>query len=234
MSENAPTVKSAPAAPSGAEHEPAEWRELLRLWREHGRAVAVVLVLILAALVYLQWRAAERRRAAAEGAAALAAAERPEQLEAVARDYTRTPSGPLALLMLASRQYQSGAFEAALTRYEEFLRTHSKHAMAAAAELGRLHALEALGRNEEALNGFIAFADAHPDHYLAPQAVFGRARGLARAGRYDEARVVYEDFIAAHPDSGWRTAAESALADLERARRATAPAAPMAPAAPAP
>lgn len=211
-----PTAKPAGAA----ESERAEW---IRLWNEYGRPLATAV--LIAAVVYaafLAWRW-NRQRGHAEASMALSAARLPEQLEEVVRRFGATPSGPPALLALASTRYHQGTYDVAQALYEEFLKKYPAHEMVAAAELGRLHAMEELNRLADALDGFEAFLRSHPDHFLTPLAVFGRARCLSRLDRADEARAVYEDFLATQPDELWRSQAETALAALERARRPAEP-----------
>ncbi len=198
------------------ESERAEW---IRLWNEYGRSI--VTAVLIAAVVwgaFLAWRW-NRQRGHAEASMALAAARLPEQLEEVIRRFGATPSGPPALLELAATRYHQGAYAVALSLYEEFLKKYPTHEMAAAAEIGRLHALEELNRAADALSGYEAFVRLHADHFLAPLAVFGRSRCLLRLDRAVEARAVYEDFLTTQPDEPWRSQAEAALATLERTRR---------------
>ena len=209
-------------APKPAAPGVSEWGELARLWRVHGRPLAIgVVIAVLAYGVYRAWRGT-RRGAETEASMALLTAQRPEQWEEIVHRFGSTPYGPPALLALASTRYHEGNYAVALSLYEDFLKKHAAHEMAAAAELGRWHAAEELGRRDEALKGFTDFLDAHPGHYLAPLAVFGRARGLARTGRLEEARVVYEDFLATLPEEPWRSQAEMALTALHRFPREVA------------
>lgn len=209
-----PPAATSVAGQTDAAHE--GWTSLGELWRAYGQRVAIaVLIGAIAYLVYVGALTLRRQRAAA-ASAALAAAKTPEQLQEVISRYGRTPSGPPAMLTLASLRYQAGAYDVALSLYDSFLKSYPAHPMAPAAEVGRLHALEGLGRTAEALEGYARFIANHGDHYLLPLAVFGHARCLSQLNRRAEARTTLEDFLVSGAEEPWKSEAEMMIARLQR------------------
>lgn len=149
----------------------------------------------------------------------LGVARTSQQFEELIRQYPKSPSGPVAVLALASSYFSAGAYDAALERYNEFTVRYPAHPILPAAELGKVMCAEAKGEMGQALIGFNAFLQVYPDHFLTPQALFGKARCLQATGKLAEARIIYENFIAAHPENKWRANAESALQSIDRQMR---------------
>jgi TolA-binding protein len=209
------TTNTRPAAEAHAAQS-HEVTEALALLKRHGVPVAIGVGAALAiALVAMFVRG--RIDASRRDAAMLFASSRSlGDLERVVNDYGSSPSAPLALLRLAQAQFDTENYTAAAQSYDRFLASFGEHPMAAAAELGKVHTLEAQGRIEEALAGFNDFAARHPDHFLTPQAILGKGRCLELLGRITEARITYESFIADSPPSGWTRRADERLEDLAR------------------
>ena len=199
----------------------AEVGEMARFMNEYGRPV--LLGVALAAAVYLgltYYRHKQTR--AEEDAAQMLQSGRPEQLKAVVAQFSKTSSGPVALLKLAREDYVAGQCEAAKAKYADFCVRYPEHMLRAAAELHQSECLEAMNRIAEAQQGFEAFLATHKDQVLAPLAIFGKARCLEAERKFDEAKAVYDDFIVAHPDSAWNRAAETAIKALAQKKRAVA------------
>lgn len=178
----------------------------------------VVAALALVALGYAFYTI-KTSRANEQASRLLGVAQTPKQFEELLRQYSQSPSAPVALLALAATQYSAGAYDAALGLYNEFTARYPQHSMLVAAELGKVMCAEARGEMDNALLGFNSFLLRYPDSFLMPQALFGKARCLQATGKLAEARVVYEDFIAAHPKNKWRQQAEAALQALDRQKR---------------
>jgi tetratricopeptide (TPR) repeat protein len=134
------------------------------------------------------------------------------------------PTTPLAVLKLAKGYYDSGNHDMALGKYDEFLKEFADHPFAPAAELGRVHCLEARAQLHEALEGYRSFAANRPDHFLAPQAILAQARCLEQLGQLAEARTVYEDFITSAGETMWRNRAEQLLETIEDRQKVSLPA----------
>lgn len=207
-------AKRAPNTESAQEAE-RTLRGVLDFWTGRGRWVTLGLaaaVVVVGGLRTWQWR---RARMTARASEKFSAARTIQELESIVSDYAATPVAPLAMLRGAKAYYDNGHYEAALAKYGEFELRYARHPLAAVAEIGRLHCLEAQGRTVDAEQGFAAFVARHTNHFLRPQALFAWARCLEQMGRDAEARMRYEDFITEHPESRWRPHAEELLSAVK-------------------
>ncbi|MCH8511096.1 MAG: tetratricopeptide repeat protein [Kiritimatiellae bacterium] len=129
----------------------------------------------------------------------------PDALRQVIEAYPNQPEAALARLQLGNMLAQDGEHEEALQVFEGFIAKSPRHPLAGRAVLGRLMALEELGRLDEALEGYKGVA---ADSLVYPQALFGRARTLEKLGRHAEAVPVYKTIEELVPDSVWAYQAE--------------------------
>ncbi len=129
----------------------------------------------------------------------------PDALRQVIEAYPDQPEAALARLQLGNMLAQDGEHEEAMQVFEGFLAKSPRHPLAGRAVLGRLMALEELGKLEEALAGF---KEVSPDSLVYPQALFGQARALEKLGRHAEAIPVYETIEELVPNSVWAYQAE--------------------------
>ena len=193
-----------------------ELQQVKRFIEAHGKtfAIAVCVALAVAVIpaVYRGYRKAKNEKASLM----LSSGSGIQDLETMVEKYPAVPAAPLAVLKLAKAYYDTGDYDAALSRYEEFEKRYTEHPMRPAAELGRVQCLEAKRGLDKALLGFIAFGEKYPDHFLTPQAIFGKGRCLAQLRRLAEAKAVYEDFIAANEDSVWLPRAEDLLESVNQ------------------
>jgi len=193
-----------------------ELQQVKRFIEEHGKTLAIAVCVALAVAVipavYRGYRKAKNEKASLM----LSSRSEIRDLEAMVEKYSAVPAAALAVLKLAKAYYDTGDYDAALSRYEEFEKRYPEHPMRPAAGLGRVHCLEAKRWLDKALLGFIAFAEKYPDHFLTPQAIFGKGRCLVQRGRLAEAKAVYEDFIAANEDSVWLPRAEDLLESVNQ------------------
>ncbi len=199
-----------------AEHQHDELLALKEMYEKHRMPVLAGLCVVVAIVVVVPLSRSRREAKIRDAMAALGKAQTAQDLESLVGKYPSTPAGTLAALRLAKTYYNTGSYELALTQYTEFLGRNAGHEMAAAAEMGRIHCIEAMGQTEAALADFAAFAGKDPSHYLVPQAVFGQGRCLEQLNRHEEAKVLYEDFVLRNPESGWLARAEELLENVRR------------------
>lgn len=181
-------------------------------------ACAVVLALLCPALYHLHARKKIQR-----ASMMLSSARAMEDLDTLVAKYPATPAAPLALIKTAKLHFDSGNYDVALSKYAEFKKQFSKHPMAPAADLGRIHCIEARGQIEEALQAFAAFSRENPTHFLTSQAILGEARCLKQLGKLHEAKALYEDFIVGRANSAWIPRVKELLIAVDKEIEKTAP-----------
>jgi tetratricopeptide (TPR) repeat protein len=206
------------AGPVTAPKSIPELEALKAYFFERGWRWTVVIVLAILILGGYQMFRMNQRAQIERASAMLMSASNLTTLQDIIKQYPTTPSAPIALLLLARSQFDSGNYALADGAYADFQMRYPTHFMAITAQLGRFHCLEAMGQVEGALDGYAEFVRNNSSHFLAPLALLGKARALTILGRYGEARIDYENFIASHPDSQWSREAESALSLLDRSR----------------
>jgi predicted negative regulator of RcsB-dependent stress response len=120
------------------------------------------------------------------------------QLQAVIRDYGRTPAAALAHWHLGHYHFGQGDFVAALASYEQARRRLSgkrEHLTAALVMLDVAYAQEASGACSQAIPGYEAVQHtAIP--WLQGEALFGMGRCHEQSGATDQAVAVYERALA--------------------------------------
>jgi len=213
--ETTPAVPATEGAPATVTI-PHELQPVQEFLNANGRSLAIALVavaVIVGGTAFFRYQKAAKARLATER---LAMARSVTDLEAVAAEFPRSVEAPIALMQAGKEYYNSGSYDTALAKYAELQAQYPEHELAAGADLGRIHCLEAMGRVDEAAAAFKEFAANHKDHYLVPQAVLGQARCLVQAGRLEEARVVCEDFIAANKENGYTMRVQDLLGTVKR------------------
>lgn len=173
----------------------------------------VIAVFVIAAVSFFHH---SKKKAESQALVSMGFAKNIGDLEKVVSLYESTPSAPIALLTVSKAYFDQGDYDMALTKYMDFIKKYPKHLLKPAAELGRIHCIEARMQYQEALDEFVDFQNLYPDHFLKNQAFFGQTRCLEEMGRLDEARILYEDFIVANPDSPWLSRAEESLKMLKK------------------
>lgn len=163
---------------------PEELLPVLHWWQDSGPKtltyVGVAVAVIAAGYLWF-----ERSRATREGAVeALSVAATVEDYEGVVA--MGTDAAPLARLDLARALYAAGDAENALAVYDEVLADMDDPALRDIAVVGRICALEALGRLDDAV---VAVTAAEPTilatekpHYLAAELMLVKARVLCQKG----------------------------------------------------
>jgi tetratricopeptide (TPR) repeat protein len=211
MSEDGKTeVKDTSAAASEAKAS-QELLDLKTFLQTHGLPVAIGICLAVAIILALVYRQNNAEAEKTEALAKLYSAKSIQDITYIVDRQASTPAAPLALLKLAKIQFDAGNYDMAISKYNDFKTKYPKHEFVDAAELGRIHCIEARRQYEEAATAFGSFIAKDPKNYLAPEAMFGQARCLEQLGRYKEAKALYEDFITANQNSGWILKAKELL-----------------------
>jgi tetratricopeptide (TPR) repeat protein len=213
MSDNKTGVEEQTKKPRQA----AEVTEALETLRQYGMPLllGVVIALAIGIPAYLYANHTKARKTKAMDL--LAQARGPKELENIVTAYSATPAASLAMLRLAKAEYDQGSYDKAAKSYTDFLAKFPKHELRAAAEVGKIHCLEARGETESALEAFTRFIATNPEHYLTSQAILGKARCLQTLGKLSDARTVLEDFMAKNPKSRWTPRIEEMLQQIKRA-----------------
>lgn len=200
-------------------------KDLLTRYGIPAGLAALIFVAFISTTGYLR---SGKERARSEAIMTLTNVKSIADLEPLAAGTSSTGVAPLALLHLAKAYYDQGDYGKAESTYASFTTRFPKHRFAASAALGRIHAIEAVGRTQEALEAFQAFPKDQPGHFQIPQALLGQARCLESLGRGPEARQIYEDMIVGNAKDDWGLVAEDLLNTME-ARAALPAAAPSQP-----
>ena len=193
---------------------PEEFESLKQILQRYGMPALIGTGLAIVALFVFNFLGDRKSGAERDAMLMMSAASGPSDLEAIVSDFPKSSTAPLALLQLASFHYNNASYTLAQEKYDTFLSTYPDHEFTPAAELGRVHCLEALGNRDIALAGFRAFNEKHPNHFLTPQVVMGEGRTLEQLGRFEEAKIVYEDYLGAKPDDRWADPFEAVLAKV--------------------
>ncbi len=201
-----------------------ELKDLKSFLQEHGVPVAIGVCLFVAACLALAYRYNKQEEIKQESSKKLFNAQSPQDLNFIVEQQSSAPAAPLALLKLAKASFDSGNYDVAMSKYNDFKMKYPNHELAGVAELGIIHCTEARGQWDEAATAFSNFIMKNPKHFLTSEAIFGQARCLEQLGRYKEAKALYEDFITAHQQSGWLPRAKELLdAATKNAREGAKP-----------
>jgi TolA-binding protein len=194
-----------------------EVQEVMGFLKRYGKLIgAGILAAVVMVFVSRGW-AQHKATKLAKAEQALMSAQTSQALETVVKDYSSTPTAPVALLNLAKTLYNEGNYAQARIQYERFLKKYKSHEMSPAAELGLAYCTEADGDFNGAATQFAAFAKKHSKNYLQPVALLSVARCMEQGGRIAEARIILEDFLAENAGSPWAGTADGTLKALNDA-----------------
>ena len=216
MQENNSTVTQQPEVTQPPEVQQSEPEKQMDVFKTYA-SQAITGLLIVAAIgiaLYRYYGSSDSKKQ--EAAEKLFSAKNTQELELLLNQNSSSSVAPLALLKLAKINFNSGNYDMALTKYNDFKTKYPQHELVDAAEIGKLHCLEARNQTQDALAGFTTFVTVKTIHLLYAEAVLGKARCLDQLGRQKEAATVYEDFIAAYPKSPWTSKIEDLLAALKK------------------
>lgn len=231
---------------------PEELLPVVYWWQDHGMKVLayVVGIVLVAGAIYF-W-VEQRKASKSEALATLALSYPSVEFDALAS--SGGDAAPLAQLDQARSFYNAADYEGALALYDKVLKTLKGEPLEGIAQVGRICALEALGRLDEALDATNAlepvYSQAKPVHFLTAEVLFAKARILCQKGNKPEAKNALKPILDAPEASAlakYKPKAEQLIKIIdsyapkslfEKAAEATSaqPATPAlpAPAAPAP
>jgi tetratricopeptide (TPR) repeat protein len=172
-------------------------------WEKHGKqitggVIAVALVGLL--LLYLQHQTTYQAEQATES---LAHATDSTSLQAVVRDFPKSPVAIEALARLGDLYYRNGRYPEAASTYQSLMRDFPNHPLAVSSKISLAAVLEAQGNLDGAKTQYLQTINSDPNSYIASAARMGLARCLESQGQKKEARQLYEELLAAGQNSPW-------------------------------
>jgi tetratricopeptide (TPR) repeat protein len=172
-------------------------------WEKHGKQITgAVIVIAVLGLILLYWQHQTTSRAE-EAENSLAHATDSAALQAVARNYPKSPAAPEALARLADLFYRNGRYPEAAGTYEMLMRDYPNHPLGLSSKLGLAAALEGQGNFEGAKTQYQQIISTEPGSYVADAAKMGLARCLEIQGQKKEALQLYEELLAGGQNSPW-------------------------------
>jgi TolA-binding protein len=172
-------------------------------WAKYGKQVTGAAIAIGAlGLVLLYWQHQTVTRAE-EAANSLAHATDTASLQAVARDFPKSPAAAEALGRLADLYYRNGGYTEAANTYAMLIRDYPDHPLGVSSKIGLAAALEGEGNLDGAKAQYLQIINSDPHGYLANAAKLGLARCMEIQGQKKEARQLYEELLAAGQNSPW-------------------------------
>ena len=183
---------------------PEELLPVLHWWQDRGpKTLAYVgAVVAVVAIGYIWIESARTKRETAVEALSVAATV--EDYEGIVA--LNTPAAPLARLDLARSLYAAGEAENALAVYDAVLADLEDPALRDIAVVGRICALEAVGRLDEALEAATAaeqsiLAAEQKPHFLAAELILAKARILCQKGDKAAAQATLGAILTAAEDA---------------------------------
>ncbi len=172
-------------------------------WLKHGKQITGGVIAVAAlGLVLLYWQH-QTTYQAEQAAESLARATDSASLQAVARDFPKSPVAAEALARLANVYFLNGRYTEAASTYQSLMKDFPDHPLAMSSKIGLAAALEAQGNLDAAKAQYTQIINSDPNSYIANAAKMGLARCLEIQGQKKEARQVYEELLAAGQSSPW-------------------------------
>lgn len=208
--------------------EPAlEFTDSDLFWQEHWKkfawALAIVVLGILAAGVFM-FRQSHQRTAAE---ALYASASAPSDWRAVIEKFPGSLVAGNAQMRLADALRSEGKMDEAAAEIDSFLSAQPDHPLAGAAWL-MLGEIRQIQKNTAgALDAYRTASANHASSYAAPLAMLAEARMLVGSGNRGEALAVFESVGTTYPKTPAAMVAAAESASLKQAQAAPAPATPV-------
>ena len=172
-------------------------------WEKHGKQITggvIVIALLGLVLLYLQH---QTNYEAEQSTERLAHATDSASLQAVVRDFPKSPVAAEALARLADLFYRNGRYPEAASAYQSLMTDFPSHPLAVSSKLGLAAVLEAQGQLDGAKAQYLQIINSDPNSYIANAARMGLARCLEMQGQKKEARQLYEELLALGQNSPW-------------------------------
>jgi predicted negative regulator of RcsB-dependent stress response len=164
-------------------------------WLRYQKEIAAALVVVLLAMVgYAGYRFYVNRRDA-KAAELLGGAKSQADYENVIAQYSTTPAGASAYLLLAQKQREEKKFAEANTTLQKFVENNPDHDLVPTARLATAANLESLGKDDEALAIYQQVAGKYSSTYCGPLALISQVPILKAKNRTEDARRVCEEMI---------------------------------------
>jgi TolA-binding protein len=193
------------------------------LWIKYQREiVAAILLAIIAAIGYAGYRFYSDRKDA-NAATLLAKAKTPAEYEQVIAQYSRSPAGASAYVLLGQAQRNDKKFLESNTTLQNFVQKFPKHELAPAARIAMAANFESLGRNDDALSIYQKVANDTPQSYEAAYALISQVRLLKAKNQNEQARQICEKILTDHSESRWAGEAMRELRELTPKEAAAPP-----------
>jgi TolA-binding protein len=172
-------------------------------WQRHGKQLTGAVIAIAAfGLVLLYWQH-QTNFEAERATESLAHARDSASLQAVVRDFPKSPVAVEALARLADLYYRNGRYTEAATAYQTLMRDYPGNPLAVSSKIGLAQVLEAQGNLDGAKAQYSQIISSGAGSYIANDARMGLARCLEFQGQKKEARQLYEELLAVGQNSPW-------------------------------
>jgi predicted negative regulator of RcsB-dependent stress response len=170
-------------------------------WDRHSKKVIAVLVLaLLAVAAWGGYRFYTERRNATAANLLTTAKTAPEYQKVIAQ-YSGTPAGGSAYLLLAEEQRKEKKFTEANATLQSFVEKYPAHELKGTARLAMAANLESLGKGDEALAAYQRLAADDPQGFSAPIALLSQLHILKEKNQVEEARRVCETILTKYRES---------------------------------
>ncbi len=171
--------------------------------KKHGVRIllytAVFVLTVVLAGLYFSTRASRED----EASVTFLGAQKAEDHQKIATEFSGSPYAPLALMARAKMLYDAKRYDDAAAAFSEMVRAYPRHELAARATAGLAFCLESKGDFDGALHMFEKAQGYESHKAWNDDNVIGIARCKERLGLTREALVLYEDFLAKRPGSMW-------------------------------
>jgi predicted negative regulator of RcsB-dependent stress response len=119
----------------------------------------------------------------------------PEGLLKVAADYPDTEAGQRALLLGAAGLFETGKYDEALARFQQFIKDYNESPLMSQAAFGVAACYDAQGKTNDAISAYQSVIDRYPNQNVTPQAKLALGRLFEGQGKYTEARSNFQDVL---------------------------------------
>jgi len=222
-----PPPQKTPAVGTGAsplrERIESSVKENYRYASILGVVIVFVIVFVPVYRHYSHRRHAEALRAVEQALASETVETRLSLLKNVVDEYGGSLPAAQALYYSGDAYYESGQYDLARERYEQYLQKYPRGQFSPNAKEGIAYVAESEGRFDEAIGHYMNLATAYGDSYVAQHAWYNIGRCHEQTGEWVAAADAYEEQLSRYPASAWAEKAEARLAEI-RFKLTSAPA----------